>query len=95
MLHNLWLPVNLKYPSALINWVVTERDIIASQSLVRKEGAEEISVGGIGGSRESLSAIITSVISVMLQTCICIQNEGYHPKNKIPFNYEFGLCPGL
>lgn len=62
---------------------------------MRKEGAEEISVGGIGGSRESLSAIITSVISVMLQTCICIQNEGYHPKNKIPFNYEFGLCPGL
>ena len=62
---------------------------------MRKEGAEEISVGGIGGSRESLSAIITSVISVMLQTCICIQNEGYHPKNTIPFNYEFGLCPGL
>lgn len=62
---------------------------------MRKEGAEEISIGLIGGRRESLSVIITSVTSVMVQNCICIQNEGYHPKNKIPFNYEFGLCPGL
>ena len=62
---------------------------------MRKEGAEEISIVLIGGRRESLSVMITSVTSVMLPTCICIQNEGYHPKNKIPFNYEFGLCPGL
>ena len=62
---------------------------------MRKEGAEEISIILIGGRRESLSVMITSVTSVMLLTCICIQNEGYHPKNKIPFNYEFGLCPGL
>lgn len=95
MLHNLWLPVNLKDPSAITNWVIPERDIIASQSLVRKEGAEEMSIGWTGDSREPLPVIITSVRSVMLQSCICSQSEGHHPKNKIPFNYEFGLCPGL
>ena len=68
MLHNLWLPANLKDPSAIINWVVSERAVIASQSLGRKEGAEEIHIGWTGDSREPLPVIITSVRSVMLQT---------------------------
>lgn len=62
---------------------------------MRKEGAEEISIGLIGGRRESLSVIITSVTSVMVQNCIYIQNRKDTSKEQIPFNYEFGLCPGL